>query len=154
MFTHLKCDNNQPLADTINESFVSCTANIPPLNPEVLSVIRNSLGPTPDDLIVSEYSVDHALSKLKCNKSTGPDQLPNLILKSIADVLASPLCAIINSSIRTGTVPLQWKLSRVSPIPKCHPPVHIESDLRPIAVTSSLSKVAESFICQYFNSHF
>lgn len=69
-------------------------------------------------------------------------------------MLAGPLCAIINCSIRTGTVPLQWKLSRVSPIPKCHPPIHIESDLRPIAVTSSLSKVAESFICQFFNSHF
>jgi hypothetical protein len=51
-------------------------------------------------------------------------------------------------------VPLQWKLSRVTPIPKCFPPANIESDLRPIAVTSSLSKVAESFVCQFFNDHF
>jgi len=33
------------------------------------------------------------------------------------------------------------------PIPKLYPPVNIESDLRPIAVTNSLAKIAEKF-CQ------
>ena len=43
-------------------------------------------------------------------------------------------------------VPIQWKVARVSPVPKVSPPVNVECDLRPISITSSLAKVAE-FMC-------
>jgi hypothetical protein len=76
------------------------------------------------------------------------------VLKDLADVLAGPICFLINSSIRQGVVPRQWKVARISPVPKIYPPVSIETDLSPISVTSSVSKVAESFLCQFFNEHF
>jgi hypothetical protein len=75
-------------------------------------------------------------------------------LIELADVLSGPICALINSSIRQGVVPTQWRQARVSPIPKVCPSAAIETDLRPISVTSGISKVAESFICQFFNWHF
>ena len=43
-------------------------------------------------------------------------------------------------------VPDQWKLTRITPIPKVYPPVNVENDLRPIAVTNStvLQKLLKS----------
>jgi hypothetical protein len=78
----------------------------------------------------------------------------NRLLFDLADILAASICAIINSSIRQGIVPSQWKIAKVVPIPKIIHPIAIESDLRPISVTSGRSKVAESFICSFFHSRF
>lgn len=146
--------NAAALADVINNVFVSFSADVPCLDIRVLDKMRDNLDEIPDEFLVSEYSVYNALSKLKINKALGPDGLPNKLLKSCADVLAAPVCAIINTSIRCGVVPTQWKLSRVSPLPKIIPPVNIETDLRPISITSPLAKIAESFLCKHFNSYF
>ena len=61
---------------------------------------------------------------------------------------------MINCSFRTGCAPEQWKIARVTPIPKVMPPIVLQSDLRPISITSSVAKIAELFICQFFNEHF
>jgi hypothetical protein len=45
-----------------------------------------------------------------------------------------------------GTAPSTWKLAHVIPIPKANPPSTIGSDLRPISLTPTLSKILESFI--------
>ena len=45
-------------------------------------------------------------------------------------------------------LPLQWKRSIIVPIPKSQPPTIIEQYIRPIPLTSRLSKVAESFIAK------
>ena len=51
-------------------------------------------------------------------------------------------------------MPDQWKLARVTPIPKIYPPVNVEKHLRPIAVTNSLAKVAEKFVSRHFNEYY
>ncbi len=43
------------------------------------------------------------LTKLKTNKSTGPDKLPARFLKDGARIIAGPLTHIINISIMTDT---------------------------------------------------
>ena len=153
------CFNNEPidsdkLVDTINNFFISVSQDIPRLQSSVLEEMKCNLSDVPDEFIISEYSVFNALSKLKLNKSTGPDNLPNSLLKSVAELISGPICSIINSSIRCGVVPTQWKLSKITPLPKIFPPLHVESDIRPISITSSLSKIAESFLCKYFNYYF
>ena len=72
----------------------------------------------------------------------------------MAYYLAAPLASIINSSHRQGIVPDQWKISRITPIPKVFPPKDVESDVRPIAVTNTLAKIAEKFVCEYFNDFY
>jgi hypothetical protein len=108
----------------------------------------------PDNLIISEFSVYYALKHLNVNQSSCDDVLSNRLLVDLAEVLAAPICAIINSSIRHGIVPTQWKIARVIPLPKINPPLLLESDLRPISITSGIAKVAKSFICKLFNDHF
>ena len=100
------------------------------------------------------FEVYLVLCKLKIGKSSLYDNVNNKLLRSLADVLAAPICALINSSFRQGMIPVQWQMSRISPIPKTIPVRNIETDLRPIAITCPISKVAEFFIAKYFNEHF
>ena len=62
----------------------------------------------PDDCGLSEYDVFKELSKIKLGKSVGPHRL----LKDLADVLAAPITAKINTSLRQGVVPEFWEISR------------------------------------------
>jgi hypothetical protein len=79
------------------------------------------------------------------NKSPGPDLIPNKILKMFAFELAPVIADVYNSSLSQGVVPSQLKLSIVRPIPKVLPPTSIENDLRPISLTSQISKIMERF---------
>ncbi len=47
-------------------------------------------------------------------------------------------------------MPSQWKVA----LPKCFPVRDIETDLRPIAITCPVSKVAEVFIARLFDEFF
>ena len=91
---------------------------------------------------------------MKLNKAVGPDGISHRTLKELADFLAAPVAAIINSSLQQGVVPDQWKISRITPVPKLFPPRFIESDIRPIAVTNAITKIAEKFVSNYFNEFF
>jgi hypothetical protein len=142
------------LPELINTFLLSVTDQVPPIDVSALDQIRQNLDSVPDQFIVSELSVFKALKHLKLSKSVCDEFLSNRVLKDLADVLAGPIYSLINSSIRQGVVPRQWKVARISPVPKIYPPVSIETNLRPISVTSSVSKVAESFLCQFFNEHF
>ena len=142
------------LPDVINNYLVSVVRGVNALDPEFLTKFRNELPERPDALIVSEMSIYYALKKLKTTKASLSDDVTNRLLSVLADVLAGPICALVNSSIRQGIVPQQWKISRITAIPKTTPARHIEKDIRPISITCPIAKVAESFISQFFNEHF
>jgi hypothetical protein len=147
--------NPSELSNTINDFLASVTDEIPPLDDIKLANWRKSLGATvPEAFIVSEFTVFKILNKLKVNKAAGPDFIPNKLLKNFANELAAPICAIINSSIRHGMVPDSFKLARITPLPKCSPAQRLENDIRPIAVTNAVAKVAETVISRLFNQHF
>ena len=54
-----------------------------------------------------------------------PRPISHKILKNLAAILAPPVTSIINSSMRQGVVPDQWKLARVTPIPKIYPVLQV-----------------------------
>ena len=70
----------------------------------------------PDQYVISVCTTFKALESVKANKATGPDN----------NVLAPPLTAIFNKSIREGVLPIEWKMANVIPLPKTSPPVSIE----------------------------
>ena len=82
---------------------------------------------------------------IKPFKAHGPDEVPCYLVKEFAYELAEPVTMIFNESLKYDIVPAIWKDSNVTPIPKTHQPVH-ESDIRPISLTSCLSKILEYFI--------
>ena len=67
--------------------------------------------------------------------------IPNKILKVFAYELAPVITDIYNSSIIQGVFPMNLKRSIVVPIPKVSLPQSVEDDLRPISLTSQISKV-------------
>jgi hypothetical protein len=142
------------LSGIFNDHFVSVTADCPPLNSSLFNHLCDKLDHVPDDFVVPEYSVFRALKYLKIDKSSCDDILSNRLLVDLADILAAPICSIINSSIRQGIVPTQWKIARAVPIPKVFPPLSLDCDFRPISIIFGISKIAEYFMCQFFTSHF
>ena len=78
-------------------------------------------------------------------QSTGP----GLTLKEVAVLLAGPVAAIYNSSLRQGRVPRIWRAAYVSPLPKKKPPERNETDLRPISLTAELCKEMEESIVKW-----
>jgi hypothetical protein len=141
------------LPDITNEYFV--IQHIPPLDHAQLPSLISSLGPLPDEFVLSECEVCKELLKIKLCKSVGPDAIPHKTLKDThIPVLAAPVAAIINASIRQSVVPGFWKVSRVTVLFKVFPTIKTDSYIRPTSVTNSLSKVAKRFISRMFNKNF
>ena len=68
------------------------------------------------------------------------------VIKEFSELLAVPVAAIYNSSLREGHVPRIWRAAYVSHLPKKKPPEHIETDLRPISLTAVLCKQMEECV--------
>ena len=66
---------------------------------------------------ISEF-VHKKLKSLKTNKASGLDQLSPRLMKDSSSLIAKPLALIMNYSIAQGSVPLDWKASKVSPLYK------------------------------------
>uniref|UniRef100_A0A8C3PDM1 Reverse transcriptase domain-containing protein n=1 Tax=Chrysemys picta bellii TaxID=8478 RepID=A0A8C3PDM1_CHRPI len=95
------------------------------------------------DITVSE--VEAKLEHLNGTKSGGPDDLHLRILKELAREIASPLAIILNESINSGVVPLDWRIANVVPIfkkgKKSDP-----GNYRPVSLTSVVCKVLEKIL--------
>ena len=143
------------LPDVINRAIISVADTIEPLDNVALESLNNEFAHDENEvLIVSEFDVYMVLSKLKVSKASKDDVITNKFLRLFACELAAPLCAVINTSIRTGIVPEQWKLGRIALLAKTLPVLHIESDIRPLSITCPISKVAETFMAKEFNDFF
>ena len=61
-------------------------------------------------------------------------------------LLAAPVTAIFNSSLREGKLPDLWKTATVVPVPKKRPPGSLEKEIRPISLTPILAKAFEGIV--------
>ena len=82
------------------------------------------------------------LKNLKCNKSSGMDNIPPRLLKDAAAVIAKPLTEIINTSLAMGAVPDEWKCAKVTPVFKKGKRSEMDN-YRPISVLPVASKLLE-----------
>ena len=132
------------LVNDMNTFFQSVSAHLTPIDNSVQQELIGS-----DQLIISLKEVELKLMSTNIKKATGPDDLPNWILRDLSCTIAPPICAIFNQSLRDCKLPTEWKQANVTPIPKVHPPRSIQSDVRPISLTPTISKYLESFIGSY-----
>ena len=101
-----------------------------------------------DPIVVTEQSVARKLREVSTSRASGPDDIPNWVLKEYADILAVPIAVILNASFSEVSVPRVWKLADVPPLPKAPIVSDFNKDLRPISLTSTMSKIAESFVIE------
>ena len=112
--------------------------------------IQNHLA-APDSHNAPTLSISAVFKRiLEAKKPNGivPGDLPKQLIKQCALELAKPAHLIFNSISKSSIYPSKWKTEHQVPIPKVNPPAS-EDDLRNIAKTPFLSKVYESFVCQW-----
>ena len=138
---NLNC-GDYDLANKINEAFIGVMSDFEPLTEDVC-VMENA---EDEPIQVTSDIVVKKLRQLSTTKANGPDNLPNWLLKTYADIIAPVVTDILNCSFQACKVPKAWKMADVPAIPKHSKITDFNKDLRPISLTSTLSKVAEGFI--------
>ena len=129
------------LANEINAALLQPQQEYAPLSQ------TNKLDATNFELpSISPNTVLRPLSLVSASKASGPDNIPNWILKDFSDILAISLCKIINSSLVEKQLPCIWKCANVTPIPKNRSITDVNNDLRPISLTPTVSKIAEDYV--------
>ena len=77
--------------------------------------------------------------------------MPSCLLRKYANLLTRLMTSVLNSRFSEQRLPRTWKSADVVPIPKEQKVKDMSKHLRPISLTSSISKLAEDFVV---SSHF
>ena len=85
------------------------------------------------------------LRSLDISKSAGEDKISGKFLRDAAEVISSPLTYIMNLSLKSATVPDDFKLARVLPIYK-KGNRNYEGNYRPVSILPVASKVLENIV--------
>jgi hypothetical protein len=132
----------EEFCDYFTEIGVKCASNIPAGKHTAQSYLKgnhqNSLYLTPTDT----NEIISVISSLKTSSTSGHDSFSSIIVKKLNDVLAIPLCILINKSIINGIVPSSLKVAKVIPIHKAGDKGEL-GNYRPISILPTFSKVYE-----------
>ena len=129
------------LSNEISKAFISVMQSYNPLSEDVCVSMEDDVPISTSELVVAAK-----LKEISTSRAGGPDGLPNWVLKEFAEILATPITDILNTSFRDCKVPRIWKIADVCPLPKVSTICDFTKDLRPISLTSTLSKLAEGII--------
>ena len=100
----------------------------------------------------SPHEVYELLSNLDITKANGPDDISARMLKETALSITPIVTHLFNISITLGELPDEWKMARVSPIPKSGDRSD-PGNYRPISLLSLLSKLLEKHIQHLLATH-
>ena len=98
--------------------------------------------------VVEQLEVENMVRYIDVSKSAGEDKISGIFLRDAAEVIASHLTYIMNLSLKSATVPDDFKLARVLPIYK-KGNRNYEGNYRPVSILPVASKVLEQIIVYY-----
>ena len=101
--------------------------------------------PNISNLLISEGGILKLLKGLDISKASGPDQIPNKILRELAIHLAPVLTSLFNQSLLSETLPSDWKTANVTPVFK-KGNRSLASNYRPISLVCVACKLLEHCI--------
>ena len=135
--------DHKDIADSFNRYFASVftSENLThfPNFPQVVKTENLTQAST------TPIEVGKLLRELNDNKSCGADDIHPRILKHCSNSLASPLCALFNTSFKCGEIPDDWKIANVIPLYKKCAKDKVEN-YRPVSLTSIASKICEKIV--------
>lgn len=94
-----------------------------------------------------------ALSSLKRNTTPGKDGITYSTLRNLPSSQLEQLLEYINNIWESGILPEEWKTAIIIPIPKPGKPANCITNLRPISLTSCVSKLMERMALNRLNWH-
>uniref|UniRef100_A0A1B6KMS7 Reverse transcriptase domain-containing protein n=1 Tax=Graphocephala atropunctata TaxID=36148 RepID=A0A1B6KMS7_9HEMI len=92
-----------------------------------------------------EMEVQKIINSFQNKFSSGHDDIPMTIIKTVNKQLSKVLVHLINSSFICGIFPDQLKIAKVIPIYKKNDPLNIQN-YRPVSLLPSLSKIYEKVV--------
>ena len=135
--------NHKDIADSFNRYFASVftSENLTHFSnfPQVVKTENLTQAST------TPIEVGKLLRELNDSKSCGPDDIHPRILKHCSNSLASPLCALFNTSFKCGEIPVDRKIVNVIPLCKKGAKDKVEN-YRPVSLTSIASKICEKIV--------
>ena len=112
----------------------------------------NSPYPKMPNFTITTNGVAKLLSSLNPSKATGPDCIPGRLLKLLSEEIAPVIASFFQQSLKTGTVPDDFRKAIVTPIFKkgrrCDP-----GNYRPISLTCILCKCLEHIVTRNVMTH-
>lgn len=119
----------------LNESFLTEFTNEKQANNLTLIETENYFT-TLDDLII-------IFRKLNNKKSSGLDNVPNIVLKHLPSKLISQYCTLFNNALNISYFPNKWKKAKTIPLAKKGKNPSDPCSYRPISLLPNISKVFE-----------
>ena len=104
-------------------------------------------GPEINQIDITELDIIKYIDKMNKFKAPGPDNFIPQVIKEVKWAIVTNLRYIFQLSINNCEIPMDWKKSNVTPIPKKGKKTLPES-YRPISLTSIICKILESIICE------
>ena len=116
--------------------------------PSIRIQSKNNIRP----IIIDQKGLEKLLANINPSKASGPDNIPNRILKECAIHLAPILKTILQCSLDTGKLPKDWRDANISSIFK-KGDKHLPENYRPVSLTSVICKILEHIICRHLLKH-
>ncbi|KAH9379740.1 hypothetical protein HPB48_019884 [Haemaphysalis longicornis] len=104
------------------------------------------------DLGFSREEIVDVLLKIKTDKTSGPDALPNAFLYRYAEVISEYLHIIFNASLDEASVPIDRLLAKITPV--LNAGVKLSStNYRPISLMRTCCKLMDHVIASHISNY-
>lgn len=149
-------------ADSFNKHFLSIASKVlsqnmssssPSVSTKLKDFCQKRISPSKTFQIppMSVFDVARSISQLEPKRSFGHDGISSFFLKLATPYIAESLAYIYNLCILNGTFPEDWKIAKVTPIPKSKD-LDDPGNFRPISLLPTLSKPIEKHVSKHLNS--
>ena len=148
----LAISNALDMANSFNEFFVNIGPELANKIPQDNGDFRSYLGaPVDENFVFPRVTIDHIFEmtkSLKTKTSSGIDCISSKLLKLMIPIIAIPLCHVLNLSLQTGFIPLQFKTAKVIPIFKSGATCEV-TNYRPISLLPTFMKLFEKIVAKF-----
>ena len=136
-------------AELLNNQFESVFTNE---TIDDIPTLQGEKQPSAKPIQIEVNGVEKLLKNIKTNKASGPDNIPNQLLKETASEIAPALAAIFKQSLDSGTLPDDWLTANIAPVFK-KGNRHEAVNYRPVSLTCVCCKLLEHIVCRHILCH-
>ena len=142
--TNKEIDSDK-VADYINDFFTNIGPNLAKECNTPWSFYGTESNNILDGITTTPEEVLDLCKRININKASCVDNLSSEILRDAFMIIPTKVCLLFNASFNPAIIPSEWKITRVTPLPKTGNS-KLVSNYRPISLLSLLSKLIEKIV--------